>query len=95
LLITENGIATTNEDERSAYLLSHVRALAAAVAAGIDVRGYLYWTLFDNFEWAEGFNAKFGLSSSERGTIRREPRPAARQYEAICRTNCCALPADE
>jgi beta-glucosidase len=89
LLITENGIATANEDERTAYLASHVRSVAAAIAGGIDVRGYLYWTLFDNFEWAEGFNAKFGLASSERATTHREPRPAARLYAIICRTNSC------
>ena len=91
LLITENGIATTNEEERSAYLSNHVRAVAAAISAGVDVRGYLYWTLFDNFEWAEGFNAKFGLASSERNTTQRDPRPAARKLEAISRNNRCRL----
>jgi beta-glucosidase len=90
LLVTENGIATLDEAQRTAFLLGHVRALGAALEQGIDVRGYLYWTLYDNFEWREGYAAHFGLAAVDRATQARSPRPAAAAYAAICRAN--ALP---
>ncbi|WP_328472348.1 family 1 glycosylhydrolase [Actinoplanes sp. NBC_00393] len=55
LYVTENGIATTDDTERVAYLESHVAALAQAITEGVDVRGYLHWSAFDNFEWSEGY----------------------------------------
>jgi beta-glucosidase len=59
----------------------------AATQAGIPVLGYFYWTLFDNFEWSEGFSAQFGLAALEPGTLRRIPRPVAAAYAGICREN--------
>jgi beta-glucosidase len=87
LLVTENGIATDDEALRSQYLQTHVAALAMTVSEGIDVRGYCYWSLMDNFEWAEGFGARFGLAAVEFATQRREPRPAAQLYATVCRRN--------
>lgn len=78
LIITENGVATTDENLRARYLAEHLHHLAAAVRAGIDVRGYLYWTLMDNYEWTSGRDARFGLAAVDFGTQRRVPRPAAR-----------------
>ena len=75
LLVTENGISTSDEALRSEYLESHLQSLAAAVAAGVDVRGYCYWSLMDNFEWAEGYNARFGLSAVDFRTQQRVARP--------------------
>jgi beta-glucosidase len=85
LIVTENGIATSNEDLRTKFLVEHVRAVAHALQSGVDVRGYLYWTLFDNFEWTEGYRAKFGLAAMEPGSLTRVPRPAAATFESICR----------
>ncbi|MEP7248139.1 MAG: family 1 glycosylhydrolase, partial [Gammaproteobacteria bacterium] len=76
----ENGIATQDEAERSRYLELHLAALAAAVAAGVDVRGYFYWSLIDNYEWVEGFGARFGLAEVDFATQARRPRPAARLF---------------
>lgn len=87
LLVTENGIATHDESERSEYLRTHLQALARSLHQGIDVRGYLYWTLYDNFEWREGFQAQFGLCSNDLATQQRTPRPAALLYADICRRN--------
>ena len=61
LFVTENGIATEDDGERIDYLISHLAAVAQALAEGIDVRGYLHWSAFDNFEWCEGYRPKFGL----------------------------------
>jgi beta-glucosidase len=83
LMITENGIATRDEDLRTAYLEAHVGAVADALGEGIPVLGYLYWTLMDNYEWAEGRGVKFGLAETDFGTQERRPRPAARAYREL------------
>lgn len=87
LIITENGIATEDESLRSDYLRAHLAALAVAVGEGIDVRGYCYWSLMDNFEWAEGFGARFGLAAVDFTTQQRSSRPAALHYADVCRAN--------
>jgi beta-glucosidase len=90
VLITENGLATTDEALRLAFLRDHLRALAAAVAEGIPVAGYLYWSLMDNFEWSSGTAPRFGLAATDFATQERTPRPAARYFAEICKAN--ALP---
>ncbi|HDP67400.1 MAG TPA: glycosyl hydrolase family protein [Candidatus Marinimicrobia bacterium] len=61
IFITENGIATDDDQLRKDFILKHVDALHEAILDKIDVRGYYYWSLMDNFEWAEGFAKRFGL----------------------------------
>jgi beta-glucosidase len=92
LLITENGIATDNEDVRRDFLRAHLEALAQAVALGIDVRGYFYWTLMDNFEWSCGTAPRFGLAAVDFGSQARTPRSVARDFAAVCRANELVLP---
>ena len=53
---------------------------------GVDVRGYLYWTAWDNFEWAEGYTKRFGLIAVDRETQERIPKPSAQLFAEICRT---------
>jgi beta-glucosidase len=83
IYITENGCSThdvlTNEGrvhdtERIDFLTGHLGALREAMAAGVDVRGYLTWSLIDNFEWAEGYSQRFGLVHIDYQTQRRTPK---------------------
>ena len=90
IFVTENGIADHRDAMRPEYLLTHVGAVLRAIEAGSPVRGYFHWTCFDNFEWAEGYSAKFGLIACDPVTQERRPRPSARLYAQICRLN--ALP---
>ncbi|MGW1372841.1 GH1 family beta-glucosidase [Streptomyces sp. NPDC002446] len=76
LVITENGCAYegVEDGERIAFLDGHLRALHAAMAAGVDVRGYFVWSLLDNFEWAEGYARRFGLVRVDYDTLARTPK---------------------
>jgi beta-glucosidase len=87
IYVTENGVADRNDALRPEFLLTHVKAMHRAIAAGVPVRGYLHWTSFDNFEWAEGYGAKFGLIACDPVTQERRVRPSGRLYAEICRTN--------
>ena len=87
LLITENGVATGDEDLRSDFILKHIERLAQALSEGIPVIGYLYWSLIDNFEWAVGTKARFGLAAVDFDTQQRTPRPCVYDLERVCRGN--------
>jgi beta-glucosidase len=87
LYVTENGIATEDDGERLEYLRTHVAAVAQARAEGVDVRGYLHWSAFDNFEWAEGYRPKFGLIAVDRDRqFARIPKPSAYAFAEIVAT---------
>jgi beta-glucosidase len=87
LFVTENGIATEDDKERIAYLDGHLRAVADAREEGIDVRGYLHWSAFDNFEWSEGYRPKFGLIAVDRQNgFARRPKPSAYAFERVARS---------
>lgn len=91
LYVTENGIATEDDAERTDYIESHLRAVAQARAEGADVRGYLHWSAFDNFEWAEGYRPKFGLIAVDRDNdFRRMPKPSAHAFARLARTGSIA-----
>ena len=82
VVITENGIADADDDQRPAYIVAHLRQMHRAIADGVDLRGYMHWTLLDNFEWGEGYEQRFGLASRDRVL-----RPSASLYGQIARTN--------
>jgi beta-glucosidase len=90
LYVTENGICDSTDARRPAYLEDHLRALHTAIAEGLDVRGYFHWSLVDNFEWGEGWEARFGLIGLDPRTQERTPRPSLTLYGEIARAN--ALP---
>ena len=90
IVVTENGIATDRDDERVEYVERALAGVLRAVADGIDVRGYTYWSLLDNFEWAEGYRPTFGLVAVDRTTFARTVRPSARWLGEVARAN--ALP---
>jgi len=83
LLITENGIPTTDEDDRWGFIYLHLWQVMRAIAAGIPLVGYLYWSLLDNYEWDEGYHAKFGLIGVNFKTQARVVRPSARWLSEV------------
>ena len=78
LIVTESGIADGDEPDtrRSRYLAACLSVASRLRAKGVDLRGYLFWTLLDNFEWAEGFRPRFGLLRTDFETLERHGRPS-------------------
>jgi beta-glucosidase len=87
LVVTENGIGTTDDDQRIAYVRQALSGVLDAIAEGIDVRGYTYWSLLDNFEWALGYRPRFGLVSVDRDTFVRSPKPSAAWLSSVVAAN--------
>jgi beta-glucosidase len=87
ILITENGIATDDDNDRQHYLIAHLEQIAKAQSEAIDIRGYFYWAALDNFEWAEGYRPRFGLIGVNYETLERNPRPSATVYREIIAMN--------
>jgi beta-glucosidase len=85
--VTENGIDTTDDDQRVAYVRRALEGLARCLEDGIDVRSYFYWSLLDNFEWLFGYGPRFGLIAVDRATQHRRPKPSADWLGRIARTN--------
>jgi beta-glucosidase len=92
LLVTENGIGTNDDDQRIAFVHAALEGVLRCLADGIDVRGYTYWSLLDNFEWAFGYRPRFGLVSVDRQTFARSPKPSAAWLASVVRTGVLALP---
>jgi beta-glucosidase len=96
IYVTENGRAVNDyidpeggvdDEERIAYLDSHFRAAHEAIERGVNLRGYMVWSLLDNFEWAEGYSKRFGIVFVEYGTQRRVPKSSARWYSEVIKRN--------
>jgi beta-glucosidase len=85
--VTENGIATEDDSRRIEHIRQALTAVRKCLDDRIDVRGYIHWTLMDNFEWMSGFRPKFGLMAVNRSTQERLPRPSARFLGDIARRN--------
>jgi beta-glucosidase len=91
IYITENGMANADtvvngrvpDTERIAYVEGHLKALARAVALGVDVRGYFYWSLLDNFEWNSGYTKRFGMFHVNYATQQRLAKDSAHWYKSI------------
>ncbi|KQW05596.1 beta-glucosidase [Leifsonia sp. Root4] len=92
LIVTENGIAAADDRRRIDYVRTALGEVLTAIDDGVDVRGYFYWSLLDNFEWAHGYRPTFGLVAVDRDTFARIPRPSAHWLGAVARAN--ALDAD-
>ena len=87
ILVTENGIATTMDEKRIAFMDTALHEVQACIAEGIDVRSYLHWSWLDNFEWAFGYAPTFGLVAVDRRTFARHPKPSAAWLGAVSRAN--------
>jgi beta-glucosidase len=92
LYVTENGAAYTDsvaadgsvdDVERAEFLRLHLEAVADAVEAGVNVKGYFYWSLMDNFEWAWGYDKRFGLVRVDYETQQRAVKTSGATYRAI------------
>lgn len=86
VIVTENGVCTSDDDQRWQYIRDHLKSVHAAISRGVDVRGYLYWSLMDNFEWDKGFVPRFGLVDVDYATGRRQVRSSAKKFGEVCRT---------
>jgi len=87
LYITENGFSDVVDDRRPRAILEHLAMVHRAIREGIPVRGYLHWTLVDNFEWNNGWRVRFGLIEMDPQTQERIPRRSASMFGEICRAN--------
>lgn len=85
--VTENGIATSNDRQRCRFILRHLAEAHRAMREGVDLRGYIYWSLIDNFEWNEGFSKRFGIVEVDYKTLKRTPRESAYMYAEIAKSN--------
>jgi beta-glucosidase len=80
VLVTENGIPTSNDELRMEFTEKALQSLASAMAGGVEVLGYLHWSAFDNYEWPLGFGPKFGLIEVDRKTLERRVKPSGQHY---------------
>jgi beta-glucosidase len=91
IFITENGLADAGDKKREKFIKEHLRWIHKAIEEGVDVQGYLYWSLLDNFEWDKGFWPRFGLVEIDYKTLERKVRSSAFKYGEICRKNVLIL----
>jgi len=85
ILVTENGVATMHDARRIQYMQTALGEVQACLDEGVDVRGYVHWSLLDNFEWAFGYKPRFGLVEVDRATFERRPKPSARWLGEVAR----------
>ena len=89
-MITENGMAAADQVKngsvcdgaRSDYISAHLGASKAAIDAGVNLKGFFYWSLLDNFEWAFGYGKRFGLVHVDYETQKRTPKSSYHDWAA-------------
>jgi beta-glucosidase len=87
IMVTEHGLSTQDDMRRVAFINASLADLQKVAAEGVPVRGYVHWSLLDNFEWVFGYKQHFGLCSVDRTTFQRTPKPSAHVLGAIARRN--------
>lgn len=92
ILVTENGWAGDDDARRQAFIPDALDGVQRAIADGVDIRGYYYWSLLDNYEWVVGYGPRFGIVGVDRRIQRRQVKPSALVLGEIARRN--ALHAD-
>jgi beta-glucosidase len=91
IMITENGVADNNDELRPRFLIDHLAVAHHLIDLGVPLIGYIHWTNWRNWEWAQGFTTDFGLYGYDPVTKARWVKPSGRIYKAICEGN--RLPA--
>jgi len=86
IFILENGICTEDDALRWGYIKEHLKSVNRAMVDGVDVLGYIYWSLLDNFEWDKGFAPRFGLLEVDYNTYDRSVRESALKFAQVCLT---------
>ena len=84
LIVTENGIASSDDTRRTAFIESALSGVHACIADGLPVKGYFYWSLLDNFEWQKGYSMTFGLVAVDRSSQKRSPKPSLDFLGSYC-----------
>jgi beta-glucosidase len=87
VIVTENGVGTFDDSERIEFIDEVVSGLASCIKDGIDLRGYIHWSLIDNFEWNSGYRMRFGLVAVNRKTFVRTPKKSAYHLGEIAKRN--------
>ena len=87
VLVTENGIGTDDDEARIDYVSRALAGVRRCLDDGIDVRGYTYWSLLDNFEWVLGYGPTFGMVEVDRQTFARRPKPSAAWLGGVASQN--------
>jgi beta-glucosidase len=86
LIITENGIATRDDRKKINFMKRHIDVVEKCIKNGLDVRGFFYWSLIDNYEWLQGLDARFGLYKVDFDTLKRKPTNAAAYYSYLIKS---------
>ncbi|MBP7689103.1 MAG: glycoside hydrolase family 1 protein [Thermoflexales bacterium] len=87
VIVTENGIGTMDDTRRVAYIERALQGVTQCLADGLDVRGYFYWSAFDNYEWQQGYRPHFGLIGVDRESFAITIKPSARRLGDIAQAN--------
>lgn len=87
IYVSEAGLADQEDKYRADYIVRQARGMHKAIEEGVDLRGFMYWSLLDNYEWALGFEKRFGLVEIDYETLERKIRPSAYVYKQICERN--------
>jgi beta-glucosidase/6-phospho-beta-glucosidase/beta-galactosidase len=87
VMITENGLATTDGYLRSWFIIEHLKYVHMAIRDGYEVMGYLHWSLLDNFEWLQAYTMRFGLYAVDFSTFARMPTEGSETYSEIAHAN--------
>jgi len=91
VFILENGLADAEDTRRKPFIEQHLLWIHKAIENGVNVCGYFYWSLIDNFEWDKGFWPRFGLVEVDYSSFERRIRPSALEYAKICKSNKLTL----
>lgn len=87
IVISENGIGTQSEQKKIRYYREHVNQMRRAMEDGVDIRGYFPWTLIDNYEWAEGYAANFGMTHLNKKSMTLELEPSGQWFANFIKSN--------
>jgi len=87
--VAENG--RVHDPLRVSYLRAHLRAAHAAIARGVDLLGYMVWSLLDNLEWSLGFSKRFGIVHVNFATQERTPKDSVRYYACVIASHGATL----